>query len=127
MGDFNAVLGAYEKRGRPPPLNIACDEFVAFTDSCDLIHIDTTGAEFMWTNGRKRRGRTDIRLDKAICSTAWYLVWSDTSCRALVREFSDYHPMLLHFDIYTRRFPKSFRFLSCWLENDSFMEVVNKS
>lgn len=46
MGDFNVVVGTHEKRGGTPPLSIPIDEFVAFTDSCDLIHMDTIGTDY---------------------------------------------------------------------------------
>lgn len=46
IGDFNAIFGAHEKMSGPPPLNISSDEFVSFTDSCDMIHTDMVGVEF---------------------------------------------------------------------------------
>lgn len=113
IGDFNAIVGSHEKRGGPPPPNISCDEFVAFIDSCDFIHMDIVGAKFKWTNKRKGRSRADIRLDRAICHAAWYTIWTDTTCRTLVREFSGHHLLLLHFYIFFRKYPKSFKFLFC--------------
>lgn len=83
IGDFNAIVGSHEKRGRPSPLNISYNEFVAFTDACDFVHMDALGEEFTWTNGRKGRGHTDIHLDRAVCNVAWYTVWTDTACRTL--------------------------------------------
>lgn len=39
IGDFHCVMGAREKRGGRPPSAIACEEFVAFTNTANLIHI----------------------------------------------------------------------------------------
>lgn len=74
IGDFNAVIGSHEKRRGPPPLSISCDEFTAFTDMCDLIHMDIDGAEFTWTNGSQARSRINFRLDRALCNVAWYSI-----------------------------------------------------
>lgn len=46
MRDFNVVIGAHEKSGGNPPLHISGEEFIAFSDTCDLIHMDTIGAEY---------------------------------------------------------------------------------
>lgn len=78
--DLNVVVGDHEKKGGPSHLNISSDEFVAFTDVCDLIHMNTVAVEFTQTNGRKGRGCTNIRLDGVICNTTWYTIWFDTSC-----------------------------------------------
>lgn len=59
-GNFNAIIGIHEKLAGPSPLGISCDEFTAFSNICDLIHMDTNGAEFTWTNGRQGGGRTNI-------------------------------------------------------------------
>lgn len=111
IGDFNAVIGAHEKKSGPPPLNISCDEFVDFTNACDLIHIDTVGTKLTWTNGRKGRSRTDIRLDRAIFNTPWYSVWSVTFSITVVGDFLHHRPLLLYFDLYIRIFPKYFKFI----------------
>lgn len=108
-------------------MRISCDEFNTFSDTCDLIHMDTDGAKFTWTNRRHGRCRIDIYLDRALCNTAWYSIWIDTTCKSPAREFYVHHPLLLHFDIYSRRFPKLFRFMSCWLQRDSLLDVVSKN
>lgn len=46
IGDYNAVIGVHEKRGGGNPLQVSCDEFKAWIDSCQLTHFLTRGAEF---------------------------------------------------------------------------------
>lgn len=53
IGDFNCILGAHEQRGARLPLRIACDEFQTWTDAGNLTHLNTSGAEFTWSNGRR--------------------------------------------------------------------------
>lgn len=59
IGDFNAVMGAHKKGGHLPPI-MSCDEFIAFSDTSDLIHMDKEGAQCMWTNGRQGRSHINI-------------------------------------------------------------------
>ncbi|KAK9277997.1 hypothetical protein L1049_027554 [Liquidambar formosana] len=40
-GDLNAVIGAHKKVGGNLPKCVSCDEFVAKSDICGLIHLDT--------------------------------------------------------------------------------------
>lgn len=41
MSDFNVVLRAHETYSRHMPKNTSCDEFRTWSDSNDLIHLDT--------------------------------------------------------------------------------------
>lgn len=50
IGDFNSVLGAHEHKGRCLPLRIPCEEFRSWSDVSRLIHIDTRGSNFIWSN-----------------------------------------------------------------------------
>jgi hypothetical protein len=46
IGDFNAILGAHEHRGRYVPARLPMQEFQKWTDDFNLIHLPTSGAEF---------------------------------------------------------------------------------
>ncbi|KAL6225674.1 hypothetical protein ACLB2K_004523 [Fragaria x ananassa] len=59
VGDYNAVLGSHEKKGGAPVCAWSCEEFQAMSDICQLVHIDTKGAQFTWA---RRRGVRDHNL-----------------------------------------------------------------
>lgn len=59
IGDFNAILGAHEYRGPGLPTRIPCEDFRAWTDLSHLIHIDTVGSFFTWSNGRMGSSHTE--------------------------------------------------------------------
>ncbi|KAL6224699.1 hypothetical protein ACLB2K_003554 [Fragaria x ananassa] len=59
FGDFNAVLGAHEKKGGAPLYRRSCEEFQAMSDVCELIHVDTKRAKFTWVRRRGFRGNVD--------------------------------------------------------------------
>lgn len=62
IGDFNCIMGSHEKLGGRPPVQIACQEFVAFTSSANLIHMQTQGAQYTWSNERGGNRHTEVRL-----------------------------------------------------------------
>lgn len=65
------VLGSHEQRGGNLPLKIASKRFKLWTDSGQLTHLLTRGAQFTWSNGRRGVSSTEKRLDKVICNNAW--------------------------------------------------------
>ena len=62
LGDFNAVLGAHEKRGRRPPPSLSCEDFLNWTNANILNHLPTLGSFFTWTNGRFGTENIALRL-----------------------------------------------------------------
>ena len=84
IGYFNAVLGAHEKKGGCPPLQLACREFKQMSDSCNLIHLNTTGSPFTWSNGWRSRGHIELRLDRSLCNSEWLDNWSHTNSPARI-------------------------------------------
>lgn len=70
LGDFNAVLGAHEKRGRRLPPSLSCNDFISWTNANMLLHLNTSGVQFTWYNGRLDSDSVFLRLDRAICNEA---------------------------------------------------------
>lgn len=58
------MIGAHEKHGGTLPSRVSCDELLAFSELCDVIHMSMSGVDFTWTNGRNNERQTYIRLDK---------------------------------------------------------------
>jgi hypothetical protein len=95
IGDFNAILGAHEKRGKRPPPNLSCEDFLNWSNANILHHLPTGGSFFTWTNGRFGNENVALRLDRAVCNEDWINYWRNSSCSALVRHQSDHNPLLL--------------------------------
>ncbi|KAK2401272.1 hypothetical protein QL285_050878 [Trifolium repens] len=51
LGDFNTILGSHEYRGNSFPARLPMSEFKNWTDTNNLIHLQTHGAFFTWANG----------------------------------------------------------------------------
>lgn len=67
VGDFNAVLGEHEKRGRRPPPSLSCSDFLQWSNANLLSHLPSFGSFFTWSNGRLGLENVALRLDRAIC------------------------------------------------------------
>ena len=46
------------------------------SDKCNLIHVPTSGPRFTWSNGWRSRGHIQLRLDRSMCKSLWYDLWS---------------------------------------------------
>lgn len=53
LDDFNAVIGSREKFGRCSPNKTSISEFLSWASQNELMHINTNGSYYTWTNGRK--------------------------------------------------------------------------
>ncbi|PNX78346.1 endonuclease/exonuclease/phosphatase family protein, partial [Trifolium pratense] len=59
-------IGAHEKWGRRPPPRVSCDDFLAWSNAHSHTHLQTTGAQLTWNNGRLGSEYVALRLDKTI-------------------------------------------------------------
>lgn len=126
IGDFNAVLGAHEKRGGNLPLDISCEEFKAWSDSCFLTHIETKGAQFTWNNGRGSIHETDLRLDRSICNEDWIDFWDSFSCCTLTRSQSNHHPIMVILNKGTTVVHSIFKFFKMWVQHPDCNRIVRE-
>jgi hypothetical protein len=125
LGDFNSITGAHEKLGGRLPLQVACFDFINWSNLHSLIHLDTKGVKFTWTNKRDGAAFIAQRLDRAICNGPWFDCWSSISCNTLIRCYSDHIPLLLSLqkappaDIIPR-----FKFFRFWTNYDSCADLI---
>lgn len=82
-------------RGGNSPFQISCNEFRAWSDSCNLTHLVTRGAKFTWIRRRKNGNHIERRLDRAVVNDDWLSFWNASSCCTLTRSQSDNYPLLL--------------------------------
>lgn len=126
IGDFNVVLGAHEVKGSHLPRKTPCDDFKAWTETYNLLHLPTRGAEFTWSNGRKLAAHTQKRLDRSICDDNWISYWNSSSCYTLTKCHSDHHPLLLIMKKGAKSHPSPFKFLSMWPDHPDCSRLVSE-
>ncbi|XP_062028531.1 uncharacterized protein LOC133744441 [Rosa rugosa] len=126
FGDFNAILGAHEKKGGAPVCRRSCEEFQAMSDVCELIHVDTHGAEFTWVRRRGLRGNVEERLDRCLANLSWMDSWDTFDCSTLPRLCSDHNPLLMSFSNAFGARQSFFRFRRMWLEHGEFHAFIKQ-
>jgi len=124
MGDFNAILGAHEKRGRRPPPPLSCEDFLNWTNANVLSHLPTLGSFYTWTNGRFGNENVALRLDRAVCNEEWINFWCNSTCLALVRHKSDHNLILLSLVFSTVKHTTPFKFFKVWSSHDDCRKLV---
>ncbi|XP_019430035.1 PREDICTED: uncharacterized protein LOC109337510 [Lupinus angustifolius] len=124
IGDFNVVLRAHECKGARLPARLPSEEFKTFSDSSELVHLNTSGQFFTWSNRRRSVARIKKRLDRSLCNEEWLNLWSTTSCCTLPRVLSDHHPILLCSDFQTQKRIQSFKFHSMWSSHMDCKRVI---
>ncbi|KAK9904622.1 hypothetical protein M0R45_000540 [Rubus argutus] len=125
FGDFNAVLGAHE--GGAGICRLSCEEFQAMSDICELVHVNTKGAEFTWVRRRGLRGNVESRLDRSLANLEWLDIWERFDCCTLTRTCSDHHPLLMSFSKSSGARHSLFRFQKMWLQHADFHGFVKQS
>ncbi|MCH96033.1 endonuclease/exonuclease/phosphatase family protein, partial [Trifolium medium] len=126
VGDFNAVLGAHEKRGKRLPPQISCEDFLLWTNANHLVHLNTIGVHFTWANGRAGTEFVSLRLDRSICNQAWQDLWHNVHCYALFKHSSDHHPLIVSQDFSTVKHAAPFRFFKTWTTHTDCVRVVKE-
>ncbi|CAJ2651176.1 unnamed protein product [Trifolium pratense] len=127
LGDFNAVLGAHEKRGRRLPPKASCADFLLWTNANSLTHLNTIGAQLTWTNGRLGLEHVALRLDRSIVNMQWIDSWHNLSCCTLIRHSSDHHPVLITQELSIRQHASPFRFLKVWTTHADCASTISLS
>lgn len=119
-GDFNLIFEAADKNnGRLDRRNMR--RFRAFIDSAHLQDIALIGRRYTWSNGQD--APTLERLDRALATVEWFILFPYHCLKQLSSDCSDHWPLLLMLD--TSPGAKwQFRFESFWTKLPGFQEVV---
>jgi len=56
---YNTILKARERYGRHASPRIVISEFQEWLDSDDILYLPTTGASFIWSNGKRGSRKTE--------------------------------------------------------------------
>lgn len=118
------MLGSHEHRGRGIPPRVSFEDFRNWTDLSQLIHIDTRGSQYTWSNGRVGSHYTERKLDRSICNEDWLNFWSIVTCTTLTRSKSDHFPIMLIFKKENRINSSSFKFMKMWSRHPNCLKLI---
>lgn len=121
IGDFNAYFSKEEMMGSSHIPFSSYLWFREFVNLCQLLDIGFTGKRFTW-----ERIVVKERLDKALVSSSWHIVYSEVALHHLPRIKSD-HRLVLHYLFGSPPSPTithPFHFQATWLTHVGFKQVV---
>ncbi|XP_058783724.1 uncharacterized protein LOC131658449 [Vicia villosa] len=124
FGDFNAIMGAFEHRGRNNPAKQPMADFISWTDCNNLFHFPTIGAKFTWSNKRDPPFFIERRLDRCIGNSLWLDICSSIVVSTLPKICSDHYPLLLDFHIHSIKVTSQIKFLRTWSLHDNCKELI---
>lgn len=93
LGDFNEILGNYEKDGgRLRPKNSFC-EFRQMMRTCELSDPPSFGNRFSWV-GQRGRHLVKCCLDRTMANTRWFEVFPASETEILEIGETDHRPLV---------------------------------
>ncbi|XP_015170882.1 uncharacterized protein [Solanum tuberosum] len=124
IGDFNVITSTEEKKGGVPYNMNKSLEFISVIEACGLVDLGYSGQHFTWCNQRAEQARVWKRLDRAMVNDKWLEIMPQTNISHLPYVGSDHTPLLMEMTVNDNQGIKYFKFLHCWVDNDSFMDTV---
>uniref|UniRef100_A0A803Q247 Reverse transcriptase n=1 Tax=Cannabis sativa TaxID=3483 RepID=A0A803Q247_CANSA len=95
IGDLNAILNANETRGGREFTAHEGDYLGNFVNDCGGIDLGCIGSTFTWYNAREARARVRKRLDRAIASPNWCVLFPSARVNHHPILSYDHAPLLL--------------------------------
>lgn len=128
IGDFNDLTKQTEKRGGRPHPNAMLHGFGDTLDYCSLFDLGMFGYPFTWERGRGNACWVEERLDRAITSSSWRLLFRDARLENVNTINSDHSAIFLDLTTRSRRSKERlFRFENAWLKEEECLNIVKNS
>ena len=128
IGDFNEITRLEEKSGGPLRSDKQMQGFRDCLDFCGFKDIRFSGLPFTWCNNRFDGPLVWVRLDRAVASTEWLLMFPSIRLHHLSGFSSDHKPIWLCSDDVHCRFyrpQRPFRFEEMWTKDERCESVVH--
>ncbi|KAH6818323.1 hypothetical protein C2S51_001926 [Perilla frutescens var. frutescens] len=127
LGDFNAIRGSHERRGKSKSSPQACNDFNNFIGDLDLTEVESNGLFFSWSSRRFFPAVTESKIDRALVSKDFHDAWSTFTASLLPRNCSDHSPLVVFCKASQSSGPRPFRFWNMWTSHASFLSLVRES
>jgi len=127
IGDFNSILETCEHRGRITSVRLPIEDFKAWSELNNLIHLPTKGAEFTWPNGRGGMRHIKRRLDRAFCNQVWLDLSYSMFVSTLIKHKFDHFPLFLEMQVSNETFASQFKFMRMWTTHSNCKNIVKDS
>ena len=126
MGDFNSARFGYEKKGGRRLLEEVMRPFNDCVCHCGLGELKSSGKFWSWNNNGVGANRIAVRLDRALCNSAWWDLLPASFYEYLPKATSDHVPMLLRLWEGFNAGPKPFKIFNYWLHSVNFRPMLEE-
>ena len=110
LGDFNALLSQFDKRGGKPFASSSTNGFSNLISYHGLIDLGFSGNPFTWSNKRPCRANIKERIDRAVSNSDWRMLFPNASLLHYPATSFDHNPLILNTSGTPLSLPKPFRF-----------------
>ncbi|KAK9995768.1 hypothetical protein SO802_020454 [Lithocarpus litseifolius] len=126
VGDFNEITCSGEKEGGAPRPNYQMARFNNTINFCGLREVGFVGPRFTWLYQRRDGTQIRERLDRALATHEWFLLFPTAKLYHKSSSVSDHSPLLLSFIHKPRKVKqkKLFRFESMWVREARCEQIV---
>lgn len=83
LGDFNEILHRWEKMGSRPADSYRLSSFQEVLNDCSLLDLPSHCCAFTWSNNRDGDALVKERLDRAVCTADWRVMFPNAQVIAL--------------------------------------------
>ena len=121
--DFNEITSNSEKKGGRKRPETSFIPFKTMLANCGMIDFPFKGNAMSWA-GRRKNGRVQCRLDRAVGNEDWHNLFSHTEVEYLLRWGSDHRQVLARIKSQASRPRRNFRFDKRWFGKEGFSTAV---
>lgn len=125
MGDFNEVGSIWEKQGGGTCNRARLERFQQLLSNCALMDLEFKGPRFTWSNNQGEGSNIRERLDKALATMDWRIMFPYSQFFHELMIGSDHCPIVIYCCIPPKRVPYKFKFESMWCTSENCKEVIS--
>ena len=126
-GDLNVTLALAEKKGGSIVRDPAREWVEDLMLDWDLEDITPDRGKFTWSNKRLGPGHIAARLDRFLIHSSFLTLGLMATSKIHTHYTSDHKPISLTLSPEEKLGPIPFRFSLLWVNQDGFLDIVNKS
>ncbi|OIT18976.1 hypothetical protein A4A49_42874 [Nicotiana attenuata] len=126
VGDINVIASVEEKIGGISYQMSKSLDFLSMMEDCGLMDLGFYGSKVTWSNGRGKCAVVWKRLDRGLVNDLWLEAFPAATITHLGSAGSDHNPLLLELHTRQDNGKKYFKFLNCWVDNQSFLPLVSE-
>ncbi|XP_058195012.1 uncharacterized protein LOC131311532 [Rhododendron vialii] len=124
VGDFNEVASTWEKEGGNEYRGRRIELFQELISDCGWMDLEFKGPAFTWSNNQGGTNNIRERLDRAMASASWRLLWPTAQVFHEVKMGSDHCPLLIKLSNNLKKVPYQFKFESMWATSEECSRVI---